>query len=191
MQLVVKGFKPFLVGVGVGILATILIAVVGSYLLARKFSTAEELEKNIGVPSFPSQLSADYNWSVKAIDGRTLNLSEVKGKVVFLNFWATWCAPCTAEMPGIQRLYEKMKDGKVVFVCVSQEGSEVVGRFVKEKGFTFPVYTLPHDPPPVFKVDIVPTTYILSPDGKIAYKHVGFAKWDDQRTIEFIQSLVR
>jgi thiol-disulfide isomerase/thioredoxin len=149
------------------------------------------LEGGLEAPPFPSDILADYNWTMKSLDGKDFNMTEAKGKVVFLNFWATWCAPCVAEMPSIQRLYDTAKKDQVIFVCVTEEESSKVIGFIKEKGFTFPIYTMSGKPPAVFKTRGIPATFILSPEGKVAFSHVGSAKWDDERSIEFIKGLLK
>lgn len=151
----------------------------------------EEIEKSMRPPQYPSQTLAVYDWKVTSLDGQNLNMADLKGKVVFLNFWATWCAPCVAELPNLQRLYEKTKDNKIVFAFISQEDSATVKRFMTEKAYSFPAYILADQPPMVFKSEIVPTTFVLSPDGTIAFKHVGVAKWDDESSINFINELKR
>ncbi len=181
--------KHFFFGVGTGILLTILGIIGTGILLAKIFYTPENLQSSIGAPPFPSNASVDYAWSIKSLDGQDFKVADLRGKVVVLNFWATWCLPCVAEMPSLQRLYEKTKDDGVVFACVSQEDAETVSRFVKEKGYTVPVYTLSGNPPEVFKSEMVPTTFILAADGKIAFKHAGAAKWDDNTSVEFLRSL--
>lgn len=195
--------RDFYVGVGAGIVITIFVILVlvlyyafswwlpGGNILSKKKNVdrGKSLESRLEVPSFPSTNPAEYDWTVQSLDGQDLKMADVKGKVVFLNFWATWCPPCVAEMPGIQQLHEKLKDGGVVFVCVSNEETSKVSRFVKEKGFTFPIYTMHGAPPGVFKTRGIPATFILSPDGKIAFKHIGSAKWDDEKSIDFIKGL--
>ena len=126
-------------------------------------------------------------FSLKDLQGNALSLASYKGKVLILNFWATWCPPCVGEMPSIQRLYEKLKDEEVVFVCVSQEDSTKVSRFIKEKGFTFPIYTMKGAPPAVFNTRGIPATFILSSGGKVAFRHVGGARWDDEKAVDFIR----
>jgi thiol-disulfide isomerase/thioredoxin len=111
--------------------------------------------------------------------------------VVFLNFWATWCVPCVAELPGIQRLYDKLRDERVAFVCVSPEAGPTVNSFIQEKGFTVPVFTLSGDPPPVFKVEGYPSTFIVAPDGRIAFNLTGTAIWDDDSSVRFIKRLLQ
>jgi len=187
--------KNFFIGAGAGILFTIILIAAGSYLIYWWFSSrdmsevSKALESGLEAPPFPSEILADYGWTMKALDGKEFNMAETKGKVVFLNFWATWCAPCVVEMPSIQRLYDKTKNDQVIFVCVTEEESPKVSRFIKEKGFTFPIYTMSGKPPGVFKTRGIPATFILSPEGKVAFGHVGSAKWDDEKSIEFIKGL--
>ena len=189
--------KNFFLGVGAGGLITILILVVGGYLLIWWFSSQKIpggekiLEGSLEAPPFPSAVLADYDWTVKSLDGQDFKMADAKGKVVFLNFWATWCPPCVAEMPSIQKLHEKLKDEGVVFLCISNEETSKVSRFVREKGFAFPIYTMQGSPPAVFKSRGIPATFILSPGGKIAFKHVGGAKWDDEKSIDFIKGLMK
>jgi thiol-disulfide isomerase/thioredoxin len=195
--------RDFYLGIGAGIVITVFVILVlvlyyafswwlpGGNILSRKKTVdrGKTLESSLEVPSFPSTNLAEYDWTVQSLDGQDFRMADAKGKVVFLNFWATWCSPCVAEMPSIQQLHEKLRDQGVVFVCVSNEETSKVSRFAKEKGFTFPIYTMRGAPPAVFKTQGIPATFILSPDGKIAFKHVGSARWDDGKSIDFIKGL--
>lgn len=195
--------RNFFIGMGAGIAITIFVILVlvlyyafswwlpGANILSKKETgdRGKTLERRLEVPSFPSTTLADYDWTVQSLDGQDFRMADAKGKVVFLNFWATWCSPCVAEMPSIQQLHEKLRDQGVVFVCVSNEEASKVIRFANEKGFTFPIYTMRGAPPAVFKARGIPATFILSPDGKIAFQHVGSAKWDDEKSVDFIKGL--
>lgn len=183
--------KQFLLGAGAGILAGILLTIGGIYTLSKlsESSRTAKMEKDLKPPLIPSQIMADYNWTVHSLDGREFNMADAKGKVVFVNFWATWCLPCRAEMSSIQSLYDKVKDEGVIFLCVSKEDGATVSEFVREKGYTFPIYTRSPELPLVFDVEGIPTTFIIGPDGKIALRHVGAAKWDDEGSVNFIRGL--
>jgi len=195
--------RDFFVGMGAGIAVTIFVLLLlvfyymyswwfwgGNIFSSRKVpDKGKTLESRLEAPSFPSTTLVDYDWVVQSLDGQDFKMADVKGKVVFLNFWATWCSPCVAEMPSIQRLYEKLKGEGVLFVCISNEESSKVSGFAREKGFTFPIYTMHGAPPAVFKTRGIPATFILSPDGKIAFKQIGSAKWDDGKSIDFIKGL--
>ncbi len=185
--------RSFFIGLVTGIILGILIVIVGGYLFVLSFTsrTEERMESMLQPPPFPTQTTMDYDWRVQGLDGRELDLVETKGKVIFLNFWATWCPPCVAEMPGIQRLYNEIKGQEIVFLCVAEDSREKVIEFVKEKGFTFPIYTLVGEKPRVFRTRGIPTTFITSRDGQIVFKHVGSAQWDHRRSVAFITRLVQ
>ncbi len=140
-------------------------------------------------PAAPVVAQMDYDWSVLDLDGGEFPLGETQGKTLFLNFWATWCPPCVAEMPSIQRLYDELKDEGVAFVLVSDQRPATVRRFAQARGFTLPFYTSESDPPEVFRTRGIPATFIASPDGSIVVRHVGAGRWDDEKVVEFIRGL--
>lgn len=144
---------------------------------------------DLEAPDLPAEAVAEYGWAVRDLEGKEVSLEKARGQVLFLNFWATWCPPCVAEMPSIQRLYDEVKESGVAFVCVSQEESSRVKKFVEHYGYTFPVYTFGGKVPAVFASRGIPATFIVAPDGRIAFKHVGSAKWDDERCVAFLKEL--
>jgi hypothetical protein len=93
-------------------------------------------------------------------------------------------------MPSIQRLYDTLHDENIAFVCISAEDSDTVRKFVEKSGYTFPIYTIDGDRPEEFRTRGIPTTFLLSKDGKIAFQQVGSVKWDDQTSIDFINTLL-
>lgn len=125
------------------------------------------------------------------LDGSTVPFESLKGKVVFLNIWATWCPPCLAEMPNIQSLYEKMGSDKVAFVMLSVDegGMDKVKKFIQKKKYTFPVYMPASQFPQEFYSNAIPTTFIISPDGKIVAKQEGMADYDTPEVVAFLQKL--
>jgi thiol-disulfide isomerase/thioredoxin len=133
---------------------------------------------------------AEYNMPLLTLDGERTSLSEFEGKTIFMNFWATWCPPCIAEMPNIQRLYDDVKDHEnIVFVMASlDENPQKAKDFVERKGFTFPVYKVLAKPR-VYDSSVVPTTYVISPDGNIVLEHRGMAKYDTESFKEFLMAV--
>jgi thiol-disulfide isomerase/thioredoxin len=147
-----------------------------------------------GLPS-PSGLQVkahiDYQWKIRGLDGVEVDFTRFRGKVIFLNFWATWCPPCTAELPNIQRLYEAMKTENVVFINSSYEDEALVKRFVSEKRLNLPIHLHGNHVPPEFISNRgIPATFIINRQGGIVYEHVGPAKWDDESVMAFIRSLL-
>ena len=80
-----------------------------------------------------------YNWQLEGLNAENINFNELKNKVVFVNFWATWCPPCRAEMPMIQELYNDYKD-KIEFVFVTNESWETVEKFYLKYNYNLPIY---------------------------------------------------
>ncbi len=184
--------RYFFIGLVAGLVLTIIIIIVGGYIFIRSFTprTTGSLESMLQPPAFPTQMKMNYNWRVQGLDGSELHLSQIEGKVLFLNFWGTWCPPCVAEMPSIQRLYDRVKSAEIQFMCVSDEDRRKVRKFVEERGFTFPVYTLIGQKPRVLETRGVPATFIISRDGQIVFKHVGAAQWDHETGVDFIRRLM-
>ncbi len=108
----------------------------------------------------------------------TVLLSSLKGKVVFINFWATWCPPCLAELPAINGLYhDQRNNSKLVFLMVDVDGN--LGKsaaFMAQKGFTLPVYASSAIPANLLG-DAIPTTIIINKNGEMVYKHEGVANY--------------
>ena len=123
--------------------------------------------------------------------GKSVSFDSLKGKVIFLNIWATWCPPCIAEMPNIQSLYNKIKSDKIVFVMLSLDkgGSDRVRKFIQRKGFTFPVYLPASQLPQALYSPSIPATFIISPEGQIVARQEGMATYDTPEMREFLQSL--
>lgn len=117
--------------------------------------------------------AADF--SLEALEGGAGNLRDYRGKVVVLNFWASWCAPCRAEMPDMQTVYSELRDRGLVVVGVNQgESVEKVGAFAREFGLTFPI--LLDESQSIarkYGVRSYPTTFIISRDGVIRNVIVG------------------
>ena len=136
---------------------------------------------------------AGAGFRMQNLDGEPVDFTSLRGKVVFLNIWATWCPPCVAEMPGIQRLYETVDTSKVAFVMLSvdEHGPGPVREWIARKGYTFPVYLPAGAFPREFESNSIPTTFILSPDGQIAARHEGMADYDNERVRGFLRELSR
>jgi len=133
----------------------------------------------------------NYKWQLKGLNAQSLDFEELKGKVVFVNFWATWCPPCRAELPMIQNLYEDYK-GKVVFVFVTNEEWPTVSSFFDENEYSLPVYNSISIPPVEFrKTQSIPASYLISKKGTIVVQKVGAADWNSKKTRLLIDDLLQ
>jgi thiol-disulfide isomerase/thioredoxin len=118
------------------------------------------------------------------------SLKELKGKVIFMNLWATWCPPCVAEMPSLQKLYDKYGD-QLAFYFVSNEKPATINRFLDSKNYTFPVYIPGSNYPKEFDSNSLPTTYVLDQEGKIIMEEVGAHDWYSNSFVEKIDGMLR
>lgn len=132
----------------------------------------------------------DYNWSLEDAQGNRLNFNAFKNKPTLVNFWATWCPPCIAEMPDLNRLYNAYKD-KVNFVFVSSEDAETVQSFLNKNQYNFKSLRPLGPPPGLLQSSVLPTTYLLDANGIIIIKKTGAANWDHERIKELIDELIK
>jgi peroxiredoxin len=133
------------------------------------------------------------NFIADDLDGKLRRFDEFKGKVIFLNLWATWCKPCEEEMPSMQRVYDVLKgrNFEMIALSVDTEGPEVVREFVKRYGLTFPVLLDPKGKiKDGYKTTGVPETFIIDQNGVIAEKIWGPRNWDDKRNLKVILDLL-
>lgn len=126
-------------------------------------------------PALPV-LGAAPEFSLATVDGRTVTLAELKGKTVVVDFWATWCGPCVAEIPGYVELQKKYADAGLVIVGVSldRKGPKVVTEFMAKHGMTYAVGIDDGALAEAFGgVDAIPTTFLIDREGRIRHRKVG------------------
>ncbi|QRM87724.1 redoxin family protein [Lacinutrix sp. WUR7] len=128
------------------------------------------------------------SWELQDVKGNTVNFKDFKGKVVLINFWATWCPPCIAEMPNLQKLQDAYKD-KVVFLFVSNEKKEVVNAFLFKNKYSFNVFT-PTSESSEFNISSIPRTFLINKEGKIIIDKEGAANWNSETVRETIDELL-
>jgi peroxiredoxin len=144
--------------------------------------------------SKPSPLGAAKPFRVDTPDNRPLSLSEFKGKVVFLNFWATWCKPCEEEMPSMERLHQRFKDQGLVVLAISEDagGASVVAPYLKKHKLSFPVGLDPKSSvASLYGVWGVPSTFIIDRRGNRTLYANGPREWDGPHAQALFQSLLR
>lgn len=124
--------------------------------------------------------------------GQTVSLNELKGKVVIINFWATWCPPCRAEMPSLNSLYEKLKaDKKVLFIAVDADGDLAKSAsFMQSNSYTLPLYKIDSNVEEQVYAGTLPTTVIIDKTGKMVLHHQGAADYDSKEMLGFLKALM-
>ena len=146
------------------------------------FSPSVETGKVENIVTFSS-------WKLQDELGEIIDFKDLKGKVVFLNFWATWCPPCIAELPSIQALYDAYHD-KIEFVIVSNENREVIDNFLERKGYNLQTLVPLSGPTKEFNISSIPRTFLIDMDGNIVVDESRAANWNSDAIRTLIDSLL-
>ena len=126
------------------------------------------------------------------LENNIFTIQNFKGKNLFINYWATWCNPCLAEMPYMAELYEKYKDEEdIIFLYLSREKLETIKDYIpKDKSLQqLPIYKIVTDDE-FFATSGIPTTFIVNSDGEVIVKDLGTAFWNDESVFKFIDNLI-
>jgi thiol-disulfide isomerase/thioredoxin len=138
----------------------------GTFLLARCSKGGKES---------PSGLAPDF--SLKSLDGRQITLSQLKGRVVLLDFWATWCGPCRESIPHLIQLYQNYRESgfELIGMNVDKGDGEVVRRYITSMDIPYPVVSVPEEVVRSYQVNGIPATFLIDQNGKITEKMVGYS----------------
>jgi peroxiredoxin len=171
------------------VLIGIIAATAGVYVLLQQQKASNPSARGpLAVAGAPAP-----DFALPGMNGDTIRLSELKGKVVFLNIWATWCAPCREEMPSMETLYQEMKGLPFEILAVSIDilGAKAVGPFMDELKLSFPALLDPQGTiGRLYGTTGVPETFIIDQQGIITAKVIGARNWAAPEAIQTFKSLV-
>lgn len=175
-------------------LVGIIFGTVLSVVLILKNSSAESRNDtlSLGVQEYATPIEA-IDFTLKDLDNKRVSLRNYRGKIVMLNFWATWCTPCRLEMPSMEKLSRQFKDkGFVVLAVAAGEKAEGVTAFVKEYHITFPaLLDTDQEVTEEYKVWALPTTYFINAEGKIIGRVNGSRDWSAKEATQYISSILQ
>jgi peroxiredoxin len=137
-------------------------------------------------------IAPDFN--IKNLKGGMTSLSDYRGKIVLINFWATWCGPCKAEMPSMEALYRShgRDDFEILAVSIDLGDEAPVRSFVGDFGFTFPILLdSQFDVNDLFQVRVVPTSIVVDRDGVVTDRLLGAKDWNDPDAQLFVKELIK
>jgi peroxiredoxin len=146
-----------------------------------------------GLKESPQEGYLAPGFSLENLRGESVGLADFRGKVVLLNFWATWCPPCRREIPSLERLYQLRKDTgfEIVAVSVDRTSLSKVSSFVADQRMSFPVLVNPSgDVGQRYWMRSVPSSFLLDKKGIIKWKVIGAREWDDAQTLAKIDQLL-
>lgn len=132
------------------------------------------------------------DFTLQDSEGNIWTLSELKGQVVFVNFWATWCPPCREEMPSMQRLYNRLpKDKFKMLAILSRDKPEEAEKFAAKHRITLPIlYDRDNTAGPKYGLTGLPETFIVDKYGVLRNKYIGPAEWDSPRFEKLLRSYI-
>jgi len=130
------------------------------------------------------------NWELVDINGDRVKVEDFENKVVVVNFWATWCPPCIAEMPSFQKLYDSYKE-EVVFLFVANDDKQKVSDFLRKSDYDLPVYFEISNRPLEMNSNSLPTTYIINKNGELVLNKTGAVDWNSSRVRNFLDGILK
>jgi len=131
-----------------------------------------------------------FQYEVQDLSGEPKNIAIGQGKVTFLSYWATWCPPCIAELPGIQALYNDYGN-KVNFILLTQEKTKKVQEFISKREYNLPIYIPVMQAPKLLEEKSIPTNFIIDAQGTIIIKETGAADWNSNKVRKLLDELLR
>jgi len=140
----------------------------------------------------PNQQADASDFTLPLLNGENASLSSYRGKIVILNFWATWCPPCRAEMPSMETLYQRFKNQGLEILAVDLgEPARTVQQFIQNNRYTFPVMLDTNSRiGNLYGIQSIPTSFIIDREGKIIGRLVGAIHWDTPQVIAAFEALL-
>lgn len=135
------------------------------------------------------EILEDYHWNLSDLDGEIHAFEELKGEVILINFWATWCPPCVAELPDLAELYNDYGN-KVNFLFVSDESKDKLKGFLEKKELELPVYSSITAIPGELYYTALPTTFLIARNGEIIMRKEGSASWNSEKVRNVLDRLL-
>ena len=133
---------------------------------------------------------ADFSMQLVNSKGEKVSMEQYRGKTIFINFWATWCPPCVAEMPGINKMYNDIDKDKIEVLMVSfDQKFEKAIQYKSKNAFDFEIYAPAAAIPRMYDSPSIPTTFIIDSKGNLAFTHKGMADYNRADFKEFLKSL--
>lgn len=132
---------------------------------------------------------ADFDWTIRPLDGDEFRLADLRGRVLFINVWASWCTPCVREMASIERLQDRLADTEVEFLIVAADRERDVRRYLRRYSYDLPIYLEVSRIPEAFGLRGLPTSWLVDEDGRIVLLRHGEAVWDTDEVEAFIRAV--
>ena len=133
------------------------------------------------------------NFCLEELNGEKVQIAALKGKIIFLNFWATWCGPCIEEMPSMEALYQHYKKTNFLFLTISLDcgGREPVRKFIEKHGYRIPILLDPSGKTlELFEISRIPATLIIDRNGRIVGRVIGPRNWSSPEVLSLVNQML-
>lgn len=183
--------RSFLAGMLAGFILTLIFAGIAVVSLPSWYKPimTDSIQNKLKPPPVPLNEPADYGWNVRDAAGIVQSMEQYRGKPLLLVFWDPDCAACMAEMESLNRCFEQVADTPLAFLAVAFTGGKAYEAARAEKALIFPTAVLEGKRPAVFDSPAMPSAYVVNSAGKVVFKHLGPAKWDDPASVAFLRAL--
>lgn len=175
-----------------GLKIAALIVLIAAYFILQFFASQPKAP-DIAPEAPQTRKPFPVEFSLPDVHGQTIRLADLRGQVVLVNFWATWCYPCRAEMPSMEALYQDYRSKGFTIVAISSDmqGHDVVAPFVREYKLTFPVLLDPQNVVGTrLQVRGIPMSYLLDKQGRLAGMELGAKNWNSPKMRQLIDQLL-
>ena len=158
----------------------------------RELRSSQDLLRKLKLVRVPGSLPAPQ-FTAETPEGQKVSIENLKGKLVLLNFWATWCPPCILEMPTMEKLHQEFKEEGLEVVAMNfMEGPKTINAFIKKRGFTFTVLIDRSGKiSQRYGVHALPVTYLIGREGNMLVKSIGYKDWYKKEIQQFVSSLLK
>ena len=177
----------------IGIFAFIIIAVFGVAILLTKKDSS--VNPNPPKQSHPATRRPAPDFTLSGLDGKTVRLTDYKGKVVLLNIWATWCPSCVEEMPSMEKLYKELRGEhfEILGVSIDESGAKAVAPFMQKYKLSFPTLVDPggRAVQSLYRITGVPESFLVDKEGNIAQVIIGPTDWATPEAIRYFKHLIQ
>lgn len=174
-------------------IVVVLINPAAKALLIRGLMKIGLFQPDIATPLNPAMSTNLPHINFRSAGGQVMDLADQKGKVVFINFWATWCPPCIAEMPSINDLHEKLKNNKnIIFITVDTDHDlSRSALFISRHQFSLPLYVADSAIPETLSGNAIPTTVIFDKSGTMVFRKEGAGDYSGPKVLAYLLALSR
>ncbi len=156
------------------------------------YGEGDSLFFKVGIQPIKDKRKAP-DFSLEALNGERIQLKALKGKIIFLNFWATWCRPCKEEMPSIEALWQQSKEKDFIFltICVDYAGAKGVREFIGKYGYRFPVLLDPAGKSlDLFEINRIPATLMIDKHGRMVGRVIGPRDWSSPEVVSLLDQML-